>query len=91
MVDAALDGDYVTARRVHEALLPAHRAQGRTGGGAGLVFAKNALRQAGLDVGDPRLPQIPATREQAAQIADDLAGIPSLSALGIRTSRTAFA
>ena len=64
--------------RIHEALLPAHRAQSRTGGGAGLVFVKNALRQAGFDVGDPRLPQVPATREQAAQIADDLAE-PSLA------------
>jgi len=91
MVDAALDGDYATARRVHEALLPAHRAQSRTGGGAGLVFAKNALRQAGFDVGDPRLPQVPATREQAAQIADDLASIPSPAALGVRPGRTAVA
>jgi 4-hydroxy-tetrahydrodipicolinate synthase len=87
MVDAAETGDYATARRVHEALLPAHRAQGRTGGGAGLVFAKTALRQAGLDVGEPRLPQIPATAAQAAQIIEDLAAVPSLADLGLAETR----
>ncbi len=83
MVDAALAGDYRTARAVHEALMPAHLAMSRTGGGAGLVFVKNALRQAGFDVGDPRLPQVPATREQAAQIAADLARLPTLAQLGL--------
>lgn len=73
MVDAALADDYVTARKLHLALLPAHRAMSRTGGGAGLVFAKAALRLAGFDVGDPRLPQIPATAEQVTLIEKDLA------------------
>ncbi len=72
MVDAAADGDYVRARECHEQLLPAHRAMSRTGGGAGLVFAKAALRLQGLDVGDPRLPQIPATPAQTELIAADL-------------------
>ena len=53
-------------------LLPAHRAMGRCGGGAGLVFAKAALRLRGFGVGDPRLPQIPATHQQTEQIARDL-------------------
>lgn len=73
MVDAALASDYVTARALHLALLPVHRAMSRTGGGAGLVFAKAALRLGGFDVGQPRLPQIPATPEQIAQIERDLA------------------
>jgi 4-hydroxy-tetrahydrodipicolinate synthase len=73
MVDAALSGDYVTARALHLALLPVHRAMSRTGGGAGLVFAKAALRLAGFDVGEPRLPQIPATAEQISRIEADLA------------------
>ena len=45
---------------------------GRCGGGAGLVFAKAALRLRGFGVGDPRLPQIPATHQQTEQIARDL-------------------
>jgi len=72
LVDSAAAGDFAAARRVHEALLPAHRAMSRTGGGAGLVFAKTALRLAGFEVGDPRLPQIPATSDQTAHIARDL-------------------
>lgn len=72
MVDAANGGDYATARSIHEALLPVHRAMSRTGGGAGLVFAKAALRLQGFGVGDPRLPQIPATSAQTEQIARDL-------------------
>ncbi len=79
MVDAAAAGDYRRARKLHEALLPAHRAMGRTGGGAGLVFAKTALRNAGFDAGDPRLPQIPATPEQSSQIAADLQEIAPLA------------
>ncbi len=72
MVDAAAGGDYATARSIHEALLPVHRAMSRTGGGSGLVFAKAALRLQGFGVGDPRLPQIPATSAQTEQIARDL-------------------
>jgi 4-hydroxy-tetrahydrodipicolinate synthase len=78
LVDAALAGDYVKARAVHESLLPALLAMSRTGGGAGLVFAKTALRLAGFEVGDPRLPQIPATHDQTAQIARDLEEIGNL-------------
>ena len=78
MVDAANAGDYVRARQLHEALLPAHLAMSRTGGGSGLVFVKAALRLAGFGVGDPRLPQIPATHEQTEQIARDLDEIEPL-------------
>ena len=78
MVDAAAAGDFSRARTIHEALLPAHLAMSRTGGGAGLVFAKTALRLAGFEVGDPRLPQIPATHDQSALIARDLEEIGNL-------------
>lgn len=81
MVDAANAGDYATATRIHHALRPVHRAMGRTGGGAGLVFAKTALAQQGMDVGIPRLPQLPATPEQAEQIAADLAELVPLEQL----------
>jgi 4-hydroxy-tetrahydrodipicolinate synthase len=79
LVDAALDGDYATAKHWHEVLMPAHKAMGRTGGGAGLVFAKAALRLEGLDVGDPRLPQLPATPAQIELIAGDLAQVEELT------------
>lgn len=78
LVEATHAGEWETARMIHEALMPVHRAMGRTGGGAGLVFAKTALRLRGLDVGDPRLPQIPATPEQVEQIAADLDEIGNL-------------
>ena len=79
LVDAANAGDLVEARRIHNLLMPAHTAMGRTGGGAGLVFAKAALRLQGLEVGDPRLPQLPATPSQVELIAGDLARIQELS------------
>ena len=79
LVDAANAGNYTEARRIHTALMPAHTAMGRTGGGAGLVFAKAALRLQGLEVGDPRLPQLPATPSQIELIAGDLDRIPELS------------
>lgn len=78
MVDAALAGDYVTARAIHLALMPVHRAMSRTGGGAGLVFAKTALALAGFGVGHPRLPQIPATSEQIARIESDMSELAPL-------------
>nr|WP_084614063.1 4-hydroxy-tetrahydrodipicolinate synthase [Nakamurella lactea] len=83
LVDAANAGDLATARRIHLALMPVHRAMGRTGGGAGLVFARTALAQAGFDTGTPRLPQVPATAEQAAQIATDLSELAPLDTLVI--------
>ncbi|AZI58075.1 4-hydroxy-tetrahydrodipicolinate synthase [Nakamurella antarctica] len=75
MVDAANAGDFTSARTWHNAMMPGHQAMGRCGGGAGLVFAKAALRLQGMDVGDPRLPQIPATQGQIELIASDLAKI----------------
>jgi 4-hydroxy-tetrahydrodipicolinate synthase len=79
MVDAALAGDYSTARAIHLALMPVHRAMSRTGGGAGLVFAKAALMAAGFPAGHPRLPQVPATVEQIDRIEADLAELPPLA------------
>jgi 4-hydroxy-tetrahydrodipicolinate synthase len=79
LVDAAGKGDFSEALHWHNALLPAHLAMSRTGGGAGLVFAKTALTQAGFRVGEPRLPQVPATAEQAELIATDLARVERLN------------
>lgn len=90
LVDAANEGDLATARALHLALMPVHRAMSRTGGGAGLVFAKTALALQGLPVGQPRLPQIPATAEQIALIEADLAELAPLETIlaGVAQART---
>jgi 4-hydroxy-tetrahydrodipicolinate synthase len=89
MVDAALAGDYGTARAIHLALMPVHRAMSRTGGGAGLVFAKAALVAGGFPAGRPRLPQIPATAEQIARIESDLAELAPLAEIRRRVAVSA--
>ncbi|GAB3906241.1 4-hydroxy-tetrahydrodipicolinate synthase [Kibdelosporangium lantanae] len=78
MLDAYERGDVAAALEINRALLPVNRAFGRPGPGLGLVFARTAMRLWGLDVGDPRLPITPATDEQVAAIAADLAvaGVP---------------
>ncbi|WP_034272395.1 4-hydroxy-tetrahydrodipicolinate synthase [Haloechinothrix halophila] len=75
MIDAYEDGDTSTARTNHRGMLPVLRAFSRVGG---VVFVKTALRLRGLDVGDPRLPIVPATDDQIEAIAADLtqAGVP---------------
>jgi 4-hydroxy-tetrahydrodipicolinate synthase len=82
LVDAYEAGDVARARTVHAATLPVIRAMGRAGG---VIFSKAALRLRGVDVGDPRLPLPPATAEQIAAIADDLAeaGVPLARALDV--------
>ena len=71
-------GDVARARTVHATMFPVMRAMARTGG---VIFSKAALRLRGVDVGGPRLPLPPATPEQVAAIADDLAeaGVPLVS------------
>ncbi|SFB55479.1 4-hydroxy-tetrahydrodipicolinate synthase [Amycolatopsis marina] len=75
MLDAYDNGDTSTARTNHRGMLPVYRAFSRVGG---VVFGKTALRMRGYDVGDPRLPIVPATDEQVRAIAADLtqAGVP---------------
>ncbi len=75
MIEAYEDGDTSTARTNHRGMLPVYRAFSRVGG---VVFSKTGLRMRGYDVGDPRLPLVPATREQVEAIAADLtqAGVP---------------
>jgi 4-hydroxy-tetrahydrodipicolinate synthase len=82
MLDAYETGDTSTARTNHRAMLPVFRAMSRTGPGLGLVFAKAALRLRGHDMGDPRMPLLPATPEQVEAIAVDLnqAGVPLVDA-----------
>jgi 4-hydroxy-tetrahydrodipicolinate synthase len=73
MLDAYERGDVAGALAHNRALLPVNRAMSRTGPGLGLAFVKSALRLRGIDVGKPRLPILPATDEQTAAIAADLA------------------
>jgi 4-hydroxy-tetrahydrodipicolinate synthase len=75
LIDAYESGDVARARTTHASTFPVIRAMGRVGG---VIFAKAALRLRGIGVGDPRLPLPPATPEQVAAIADDLAeaGVP---------------
>ncbi|MDN5915679.1 MAG: 4-hydroxy-tetrahydrodipicolinate synthase [Pseudonocardia sp.] len=70
MLDAYTAGEQDRARNLHYAMLPVIRAMGHVGGA---VFAKTALRLRGLDVGETRLPLPPATEDQVAAIAGDLA------------------
>ncbi|MQA61413.1 MAG: 4-hydroxy-tetrahydrodipicolinate synthase [Actinophytocola sp.] len=75
MIEAYEDGDTSTARTNHRGMLPVLWAMSRVGG---VVFVKTALALRGLDVGDPRLPIVPATEDQVEAIAGDLtqAGVP---------------
>ena len=75
MLDAYEEGDTSTARTNHRGMLPVYRAMSRVGG---VVFAKTGLRMRGHDMGEPRLPIVPASPEQMAAIAADLAqaGVP---------------
>ena len=70
VIDAFEAGEVDRARTITASMLPVNRAMGRVGGA---VFAKTALRLRGRGVGSTRLPLPPATDEQVAAIAADLA------------------
>ncbi len=63
--DAVAAGDLATARSLSDSMAPLVDAMGLVGG---VTMVKTALRLTGFDVGDPRLPQVPATPEQIEQI-----------------------
>lgn len=69
MLTAFNSGDIATARKIGVTLAPLNAAQTRLGG---VTFAKEGLRLQGIDVGEPRLPQVPATPEQIDELAADL-------------------
>ena len=69
MLESYQAGRVDAARHANASCLPVMRAMGRVGG---VIFVKTALRLRGLDMGDPRLPLVPATAEQVAAIASDL-------------------
>ena len=69
MFSAFNSGDLATARKISVALGPLNAAQTRLGG---VTMSKAGLRLQGFEAGDPRLPQMPATAEQVAQLAADM-------------------
>lgn len=69
MLTAFASGDVATARKISVGLGPLNAAQTRLGG---VTLSKEGLRLQGFEVGDPRLPQVPATDDQIAALAADL-------------------
>jgi len=69
MLSAFTSGDVATARKINVTLGPLNAAQARLGG---VTLAKAGLRLQGIDIGDPRLPQVPATSEQLEALAADM-------------------
>ena len=76
LLSAFDSGDIATARKVHVGLAPLCAAMKRLGG---VTMIKAGLRLQGLDVGDPRLPQVAATPDQVAALADDMRAAAVLS------------
>jgi 4-hydroxy-tetrahydrodipicolinate synthase len=69
MWSAFTSGDVATARKCHVALGSLNAAQTRLGG---VTMAKAGLRLQGIETGDPRLPQVPATADQIEELAADM-------------------
>ncbi|MCV7196998.1 4-hydroxy-tetrahydrodipicolinate synthase [Mycobacterium angelicum] len=69
LLSAFHSGDIATARKINVALAPLCDAMGRLGG---VTLSKTGLRLQGIDVGVPRLPQVPATPEQVEALAEDM-------------------
>jgi 4-hydroxy-tetrahydrodipicolinate synthase len=69
LLSAFTVGDIATARKITVMLAPLAAAQHRLGG---VTMVKAGLRLLGLDAGDPRLPQVPATPEQIEALAVDM-------------------
>jgi 4-hydroxy-tetrahydrodipicolinate synthase len=69
MLSAFTSGDVATARKISVALGPLNAAQIRLGG---VTMSKAGLRLQGIETGDPRLPQVPATPDQIDGLATDM-------------------
>ena len=76
LLSAFQSGDIATARKIAVSLAPLTAAMKRLGG---VTMAKAGLRLQGIDVGDPRLPQVPATAEQIDELAADMRAAAVLS------------
>jgi 4-hydroxy-tetrahydrodipicolinate synthase len=69
LLSAFGSGDVTTARKINVALAPLCNAMARLGG---VTMSKAGLRLQGIEAGDPRLPQMPATPEQIDTLAADM-------------------
>lgn len=69
MLAAFNSGDITTARKISVALGSLADSQVRLGG---VTMSKAGLGLLGIDVGEPRLPQVPATDEEITALAADM-------------------
>jgi 4-hydroxy-tetrahydrodipicolinate synthase len=69
LLSAFGSGDLATARKINVAVAPLCNALSRLGG---VTMSKAGLRLQGIDVGDPRLPQMAATPEEIDALAADM-------------------
>ena len=69
LLSAFASGDVTTAHKINVAISPLCNAMSRLGG---VTLAKAGLRLQGIEVGDPRLPQVAATAEQIDALATDM-------------------
>jgi 4-hydroxy-tetrahydrodipicolinate synthase len=69
LLSAFGSGDIATARKINVNLAPLCNAMARLGG---VTLSKAGLGLQGIDVGDPRLPQMAATPEQLDALAADM-------------------
>lgn len=75
MIDAQAAGDHTRALRIHLELMPLMKALFMT---ANPIMVKQALALQGFDVGGVRLPLVPATDEQTAELARVMTGVGAL-------------
>lgn len=76
LLEAYTAGEVVRAREINTTLLPLHAAMARLGG---VAMSKGGLRLLGVEVGEPRLPQLMPTGEQLESLAADLRSAGVLS------------
>ena len=69
LLSAFASGDVTTARKINVAVAPLSNAMSRLGG---VTLSKAGLRLQGIEVGDPRLPQVAATAEQIDALVADM-------------------
>lgn len=69
LLDAYTAGEVVRARQINAGLLRLNAAMARLGG---VAMTKGALRLLGVEVGEPRLPQLMPSTEQLDELAADL-------------------
>jgi 4-hydroxy-tetrahydrodipicolinate synthase len=69
MLSAFKSGDVATARKITVTLAPLAEAQARLGG---VTMSKAGLALQGFEVGEPRLPQVPASPDQVEALAADM-------------------